>query len=144
VENGISRYRQVVDNDRYRSFYTTMPPKLRLAALTIACACAPSQLQAPPTPGVDVRTSETEYDALNAQADSADLLLISAYASPRECPGTVEAKHAFSGFVEKFALSGKPIIVLSFGSPYLLSAFPISWPPSLPFGAGIHRAPTRM
>ncbi|MFL5638310.1 MAG: glycoside hydrolase family 3 C-terminal domain-containing protein [Gemmatimonadaceae bacterium] len=30
----------------------------------------------------------------------------------------------FSQFVEKLALSGKPIIVLSFGSPYLLSAFP--------------------
>ena len=130
------------------------------------------------TARVDVRTTETEYAALSAQADSADLLLISAYVSPREFAGTVGAQEAFSGFVEKFALSGKPIIVISFGSPYLLSAFPsvssyllawggapvsqhaaalavlgereidghlpISLPPSLPFGAGIHRAPTRM
>ncbi|MDP9203629.1 MAG: beta-N-acetylglucosaminidase, partial [Gemmatimonadota bacterium] len=113
-----------------------------------------------------------------AQADSADLLLVSAYLSPREFTGTVGAQAGFSQFVEKIALSGKPIIVLSFGSPYLLSAFPsvssyllawggspvsqraaalailgereidgrlpISLPPALPFGAGIHRAQTGM
>ncbi len=127
---------------------------------------------------VDARTSEIEYLALSAQADSSDLLLVSAYVSPREFSGTVGTQAAFSGFVEKFALSGKPIIVISFGSPYLLSAFPsvssyllawggapvsqraaalavlgereingrlpISLPPSLSFGAGIHRAPTGM
>lgn len=127
---------------------------------------------------VDARTTDPEYDTLAAQADSADLLLVSAYVSPREFSGTVGAQEAFARFVEKFALSGKPIIVISFGSPYLLSAFPsvssymlawggapvsqraaalailgereisgrlpISLPPSLPFGAGIHRAQTRM
>jgi beta-N-acetylhexosaminidase len=80
--------------------------------------------------------------------------------------------------VENLALSGKPIIVLSFGSPYLISAFPsvtsylvawggapisqraaalallgereidgklpISLPPTLAFGSGIHRSQTRM
>jgi beta-N-acetylhexosaminidase len=127
---------------------------------------------------VDARTSEIEYTALSAQADSSDLLLVSAYVSPREFSGTVGTQAAFSGFVEKFALCGTPIIVISFGSPYLLSAFPsvssyllawggapvsqraaalavlgereingrlpISLPPSLSFGAGIHRAPTGM
>jgi len=127
---------------------------------------------------VDSRTSEPEYAALSAEADSSDLLLISAYVSPREFAGTVGTQEAFSKFVEEKALSGKPIIVISFGSPYLLSAFPsvssyllawggapvsqragalavlgereingrlpISLPPSLPFGAGIHRAQTRM
>ena len=127
---------------------------------------------------IDGRTSDAEYAALGAQADSAGLLIVSAYVSPREFAGTVGARAGFSEFVEKIALSGKPIIVLSFGSPYLLSAFPsvssyllawggapvsqragalailgereingrlpISLPPSLPFGAGIHRAQTRM
>lgn len=127
---------------------------------------------------VDARTSDSEYAALSVQADSSDLLLVSAYVSPREFSGTVGTQPAFSGFLERFALSGKPIIVISFGSPYLLSAFPsvssyllawggapvsqragalavlgereingrlpISLPPSLPFGAGIHRAQTRM
>ena len=127
---------------------------------------------------IDARTTDSEYAALSAQADSSDLLLVSAYVSPREFSGTVGTQPAFSGFVERFALCGKPIIVISFGSPYLLSAFPsvssyllawggapvsqragalavlgereingrlpVSLPPSLPFGAGIHRALTRM
>ncbi|MFL5497833.1 MAG: glycoside hydrolase family 3 protein [Gemmatimonadaceae bacterium] len=73
---------------------------------------------------VDNRTTDAEYAALTAQADSASLLLVSAYVSPREFAGSVGTQGAFSQFVEKLALSGKPIIVLSFGSPYLLSAFP--------------------
>ena len=127
---------------------------------------------------VDDRTNDAEYAALGAKADSADVLLISAYVSPREFAGTVGAQAGFSQFVERIALSGKPIIVLSFGSPYLLSAFPsvssyllawggspvsqraaalavlgereingrlpISLPPGLPFGAGIHRVQTGM
>ena len=127
---------------------------------------------------VDGRTTDTEYAALAARTDSADLILVSAYVSPMEFTGTVGAQAGFSQFVEKIALSGKPIIVLSFGSPYLLSAFPsvssyllawggspisqraaalavlgereidgrlpISLPPALPFGAGIHRAQTGM
>jgi beta-N-acetylhexosaminidase len=127
---------------------------------------------------VDGRTSDAEYTSLGALADSAGLIVVSAYVSPREFAGTVGAQAAFSQFVEKTALSGKPIIVLSFGSPYLLSAFPsvssyllawggspisqraaalallgereingrlpISLPPALPLGAGIHRAQTGM
>jgi beta-N-acetylhexosaminidase len=127
---------------------------------------------------VDGRTSDAEYASLGVLADSAGLIVVSAYVSPREFAGTVGAQAAFSQFVEKTALSGKPIIVLSFGSPYLLSAFPsvssyllawggspisqraaalallgereingrlpISLPPALPLGAGIHRALTGM
>jgi beta-N-acetylhexosaminidase len=127
---------------------------------------------------VDGRTTDTEYAALATRTDSADLIMVSAYVSPREFTGTVGAQAGFSQFVEKIALSGKPIIVLSFGSPYLLSAFPsvssyllawggspisqraaalavlgereingrlpISLPPALRFGAGIHRAQTGM
>jgi beta-N-acetylhexosaminidase len=125
---------------------------------------------------VDDRTNDAEYAALGAKMDSVDLLLVSAYVSPREFSGTVGTQAGFSQFVERIALSGKPIIVLSFGSPYLLSAFPsvssyllawggspvsqraaalavlgereingrlpVSLPPALAFGAGIHRAPT--
>lgn len=128
--------------------------------------------------GVDGRTTDTEYAALEVKTDSADVILVSAYVSPREFSGTVGTQAGFSRFVEKIALSGKPIIVLSFGSPYLLNAFPsvssyllawggspisqraaalavlgereidgrlpISLPPALPFGAGIHRAQTGM
>ena len=136
------------------------------------------RLPAATTIRVDSRTSDAEYTSLGALADSAGLIVVSAYVSPREFAGTVGAQAAFSQFVEKTALSGKPIIVLSFGSPYLLSAFPsvssyllawggspisqraaalallgereingrlpISLPPALLLGAGIHRAQTGM
>jgi beta-N-acetylhexosaminidase len=136
------------------------------------------RLPAATTIRVDSRTSDSEYTSLGALADSAGLIVVSAYVSPREFAGTVGAQAAFSQFVEKTALSGKPIIVLSFGSPYLLSAFPsvssyllawggspisqraaalallgereingrlpISLPPALLLGAGIHRAQTGM
>ena len=136
------------------------------------------RLPAATTVRVDGRTTDAEYATLRAQADSAGLLVVSAYVSPREFSGTVGAQAGFSQFVEKSALSGKPIIVISFGSPYLLSAFPsvssyllawggspisqraaalallgdreingrlpISLPPALPLGAGIHRAQTGM
>jgi beta-N-acetylhexosaminidase len=124
---------------------------------------------------VDTRTTDAEYATLSSQADSADLVVVSAYVSPREFAGTIGAQAGFGEFVQKVSLSGKPIVVLSFGSPYLLSAFPsvssyllawggapisqraaalallgereidgrlpISLPPSLPFGSGIHREP---
>jgi beta-N-acetylhexosaminidase len=129
------------------------------------------------TARVDSRTTDAEYSVLAAQADSAALILVSAYVSPRAFAGSVATPEAFSQFVEKLALSGKAIIVLSFGSPYLLSAFPsvssyllawggapisqraaalallgereingrlpISLPPGVPFGAGIHRSRTQ-
>ena len=126
---------------------------------------------------VDSRTTEAEYGDLAAGADSAGLLIVSAYVSPREFAGSVGTQGGFSPFIEKLALSGKPIIVISFGSPYLLSAFPsvssyllawggapisqraaalallgereingrlpISLPPTIPFGAGVHRSQIR-
>jgi beta-N-acetylhexosaminidase len=76
------------------------------------------------TSRVDLRTTHLEYASLHSQADSADLLLVSVYVSPREFAGTLGTQQVFSRFLEDLALSGKPIIVISFGSPYLLSAFP--------------------
>src|SRR5688500_15971631 len=51
-------------------------------------------------------------------------MLFSVYDSSREFVATIAIQRAFSRFVEGMALSGKPMIVISFGSPYLLSAFP--------------------
>jgi len=129
------------------------------------------------TARVDNRTTDAEYAELGQQADSAALIIVSAYVSPRESAGSVATQGGFAPFVEKLALSGKPIIVISFGSPYLLGAFPsvssyllawggapisqraaarallgereingrlpISLPPTVPFGAGVHRSQIR-
>jgi beta-N-acetylhexosaminidase len=69
-------------------------------------------------------THPAAYDALATLADSADLTLISVYVSPSAGAGTVGVPEGFAAFVNDLVGSGKRIAVLSFGSPYLLSAFP--------------------
>jgi beta-N-acetylhexosaminidase len=73
---------------------------------------------------VDPRTTPAEYAALRRQADSVDVVLVSAYVSPREYKGTVSATGGFGAFVEGMAAERVPVVAVSFGSPYLLSDFP--------------------
>lgn len=73
---------------------------------------------------VDARTGETEWTALRASADSFDVVLASAYVLPEESAGSVQIRGGFPGFVESVSAAGKRIAAISFGSPYLLSAFP--------------------
>ncbi len=73
---------------------------------------------------VDARTSESEWAALRASADSFDLVLASAYVVPVESAGSVEIRGGFPGFIESVAKSGRRIAAISLGSPYLLSGFP--------------------
>ncbi len=69
-------------------------------------------------------TDATDFAALRARANAADLVVVGAYVTPREYRGSVEAGGRFARFVEELAASGKPVIVISFGSPYLLRSFP--------------------
>jgi beta-N-acetylhexosaminidase len=73
---------------------------------------------------VDGRTSAAEYADLARRAASAEVVIVSAYVAPRQYRGSVDAAEGFSGFVERLAASGAPVIAVSFGSPYLVSAFP--------------------
>ena len=73
---------------------------------------------------VDPRTTSAEYATLSIQADSADIVVASAYVSPRSGKGSVSPEGGMPAFVEGLSRRGKPVIALSFGSPYLLSAFP--------------------
>lgn len=73
---------------------------------------------------VDARTTEADWAALRASADSFDVILASAYVLPVESAGSVQIRGGFPGFVESLATAGKRIAAISFGSPYLLSAFP--------------------
>jgi len=73
---------------------------------------------------VDDRTSAEEFEALRARAERAERVLISVYISPREYAGSVGARGGLPRFVEALSASGAPVVVVSFGSPYVLSAFP--------------------
>lgn len=72
---------------------------------------------------VDNRTTRAEYDRL-ASGDSIDAVIISAYVSPREYAGTVGAEPRFSRFVQDLVARKRPVVAISFGSPYLLSFIP--------------------
>jgi len=76
------------------------------------------------TSRADTRTSPAEYLAMRLRADSADLVIVSAYVSPTPFRGSIAAAASFSAMVDSLAAAKKPVVVISFGSPYLLSAFP--------------------
>ena len=71
---------------------------------------------------VDERTTAAEFAEL--AANTADIVVVSAYVAPLEGAGTVGAGSGVAGFVESLATSGKPVVVISFGNPYLLTSFP--------------------
>ena len=73
---------------------------------------------------VGSQTGEAEYAALLARLDSVDAVVISAYVSPRAYGGSVGAEAGFSRFVRELTARKRPVIAVSFGSPYLLSYFP--------------------
>ncbi|HEX2076531.1 MAG TPA: glycoside hydrolase family 3 N-terminal domain-containing protein [Longimicrobium sp.] len=73
---------------------------------------------------VEDRTSAEAYARVAAQADSADVVLASAYVQPREYAGTVGARGQFPALVESLAAGGRPVVAVSFGSPYVIGFYP--------------------
>jgi beta-N-acetylhexosaminidase len=73
---------------------------------------------------VDDRTTPGEWEKLAARAAAADVVVASAYVAPRELVGSVAAGTGFAAFVRRLGAERRPAIVVSFGSPYLLSSFP--------------------
>jgi beta-N-acetylhexosaminidase len=72
----------------------------------------------------DDRTTAQEYLSMGARADSVDAVVASVYISPREFSGTVGARSGFSMLVNSLATSRKPVVAISFGSPYVLTSLP--------------------
>ena len=69
-------------------------------------------------------TTAAEYAALRRRADAADVVVISAYVTPREYQGTVEIPTRMAEWISALETAGKPVVAVSFGSPYLLRSFP--------------------
>jgi beta-N-acetylhexosaminidase len=76
------------------------------------------------TQSVDGRTTASELDALRLQADSFDVIIASAYVFPRESRGTVGTEGGYPALIEQLAAAKKNLIAISFGNPYLVSAYP--------------------
>lgn len=73
---------------------------------------------------VDARTTDAELEALRARADSADVVIAATFVAPFEGAGTIGTGGGFAGLVQGLASSGRPVIAVAFGSPYVLRLFP--------------------
>jgi beta-N-acetylhexosaminidase len=76
------------------------------------------------TESVDARTTPSELDALRVQADSFDVIVASAYVFPRDSRGSIGAEGGYPALIEQLAAAKKNLIAISFGNPYLVSAYP--------------------
>ena len=72
---------------------------------------------------IDPGTPEETYDSLRLQARDADLVLVSVYVPPRAGAGEAAAPEALADFVRDVGRE-RPLLVTSFGNPYLLRALP--------------------
>jgi beta-N-acetylhexosaminidase len=73
---------------------------------------------------VDERTTAAAFAALAERAAAADVVVASAHVTPREYVGSVAVDGGFSAWVERLAAAGRPVVAVSFGSPYVIDGFP--------------------
>ena len=72
---------------------------------------------------VDDRTTPAEWAALSQRARVADVVIAAIQVTPRQFDTPVEAT-GIAPLLESLAAGGVPVVMVSFGSPYLLSAIP--------------------
>ena len=86
---------------------------------------------------VGASTTAAELERVRQRAAAADVVVVSALVTPREYQGTVETSARFAEMVERLARDGRPVIAVSFGSPYLIRSFPsvsaylLAWGPDV-------------
>ena len=74
---------------------------------------------------VGTETRKEVYDSLKVVAAEADLVIVSVYAPPRSGTGEVSVSEDMADFIAVVG-SERPMMVISFGNPYLLAALPDS------------------
>ena len=73
---------------------------------------------------IDDRTDEEEFGGLLDFAKGMDAIIAGAFVEVRAYKGTVAMEEKQAQFVERLLNLGKPFILASFGSPYLIRQFP--------------------
>ena len=75
---------------------------------------------------VQINPNSNDLDFQNAMnaVDSSSLVLVPAYIQWRSGTGTVDFTPQVQGFLNKVTASGKPVVMVSFGNPYLLRSVP--------------------
>ena len=74
---------------------------------------------------VTPETSAEVYDSLKTLAAEVDLVIVSVYAPPRSGTGEVSVSEGMADFIATVGPE-RPMMVISFGNPYLLAALPES------------------
>ncbi len=73
---------------------------------------------------VTPRTASSVYDSLRDRARHAPLVFLSVYLPPRAGAGSVALPDRYRAFARRIIDGPTPVVLLSFGSPYLLSDLP--------------------
>ncbi len=69
-------------------------------------------------------THQSEYDALVRRAASADAVILSAYVRPGAAGDSADLPEEVPGFFQRLDAAGRTSVLVSFGSPYLLTSVP--------------------
>jgi beta-N-acetylhexosaminidase len=67
-----------------------------------------------------------DYTRVLGAAAAADVVVIGAYVNITSETATAEAPRAFVDFTRAVVATGKPVVVVSFGTPYLLNQVPFA------------------
>jgi beta-N-acetylhexosaminidase len=65
-----------------------------------------------------------DYAAVRALADSVDVVVVGSYVSTRWDAATIGQSQSFIAFMRALRASGKPVMLVAFGNPYLLQQVP--------------------
>jgi len=76
------------------------------------------------TADIDEETPDAIYDGLVRQARRAALVVVSTYVTAVSYSGSVAIPKETARFIETLGRIGVPHVVVTFGNPYLISAFP--------------------
>jgi len=73
---------------------------------------------------LDTGMSESDLDHAVQQAGSCDAWYVAAFVSVAGYRGNVSLGGAYPALIAKLVASGKPVMLVSLGNPYLLRSFP--------------------
>ena len=110
--------------DRARVLAVTYARRTDLGAGTTFNAELRSRLRELQTAFVSADEAEPRYDSLLVQARRADVVIVGSYVNITSETATAGAPKAFVDFVQALQREGARVIVVSFGTPYLLQQIP--------------------
>lgn len=73
---------------------------------------------------VDPRSNVVDFDSIATQVKKADIILCAAYVKLRAGSGKIQLPPHLNEFVARLTTLGKPVVLVSFGNPYIVRAFP--------------------